>query len=925
MTQTARFTGRVVLDSGAPAYGCRVTLRVGETPHVIAEAFTAASGEFVLHVPPGRMPMGEDAVGGFTLEVIDGTGTVLAKDDDVTARAGQTTRLHYTAGRRALVTLPVALPLLQTHAASIIRPEALAVIEAALGLLAPQGSPTHEQYTRAVMRNLPPSGHVSEMLDLSWAALDGDPRAMSDLREVLAVQSATVRRDMPIILAMRPETEPEARRRPKVQYGKPKETVRVAPKVDPMTTTGRLLATPPKVDTEDDNGASPSVHESAVSTDRLVPVIVATVRIARSDGERIAFFDGLHGLLSGLSTIDRLHRAALDVIQDRRLAPLRALLALLMAEVGDETGMPLPAPGGTSRPVADPNLPDLVDPWWARLQEAVQAAIAALRVSGSADTAYRIEGIEPPDAPPGSKVALRGFGFGDTAAEVVFGGSSPTEPIAWSDERIEVLVPDSARPGPVTLRVLEGVVRVQRKLVEYYREGVGEPFEGGRPQIHAVLADGRAEGAWVRPGEPVAISWTTIAGETGHVEMQVRLHKRGSSPERDLVLFSDGGLPASGSRILAVPDVDEEQDLIVRMRVENAVDVVRRDLTWPVAVAPALSVEGIEVTQGIQRAPGAAGPAVTTIAGKDTLVRVYVSSDRGGFQDDRTTIDRAVLRVGDLALPPLPLPPDEDGVVHPFVAGRPSAIDRSRDDHALVFRVPAPMCQGTRELHVEVGAAGRPPHAPSAEARLTWTWTSVRPVPIRYVRVAGPDGTGRPPSHDAVRFTLLRAFDLLPSPPDDVGPAWMGGLDARSAEEDGRGWSGVLDELSDHHDGSAWEWIASEVTSPPPDDPHLIWIGVTGHLPADQVDADTRTVLAGITTPEAGPHDPTRTAPARAIAHTIAPSTHALDGQRIADVPLDPHWVRTVVDPDHGIHDLSLPPGVAWIGAERWHRLIERM
>ena len=107
----ARFTGRVRLQSGANAFGCRVLLRVGDTPHVACETWTSSKGEFVLEVPPGRMPTGAEAQGGFTLEVLDGTGSILVRRGDLVARAGLVTHIAFTSTKRAMVTLPVALPL----------------------------------------------------------------------------------------------------------------------------------------------------------------------------------------------------------------------------------------------------------------------------------------------------------------------------------------------------------------------------------------------------------------------------------------------------------------------------------------------------------------------------------------------------------------------------------------------------------------------------------------------------------------------------------------------------------------------------------------------------------------------------------------------------------------------------------------------
>lgn len=919
MSTLARFTGRVRLSSGASAYGCRAQLRVGGSGPaggtVVAETWTSTRGEFTLVVPPGRMAVGDPESARLLLEVTDGTGAVLAAEE-VVARPGQSVHVPLTGTRKTGVTLPVALPLVRAPNAPLVRPEALAVIDAALAMLAPQGSPAWEPYARAARRSLPPAGHVEELLELAWAALDGDPRAVNDLREVLAVQAATSRKDAPMP-SFAPAPEDDDRRRPKVAYGVARDAAPKGPPIEPVTTTGRLLSVRAAPAEEADDRRRDDV-ETAVPTERLVPLLVATVRIARNSGERVAFFDALHGVLSGLSTVDRLHRAALDVLQHRRIAPLRALLALLLADIADASDLPIPMPGTSSSPGADPLLPTLVDPWWERLQGAVRDTLNAQKTRH--ETAYRITDVEPAHALPGEAVRILGEGFGTGGGQVAFDGASAVEPLSWTDTEVRVVVPEGARPGLLSLRILDGVVRVRRRMVEFYREGAGFPFEGGRPLVRSVLVDGRGEGAWVRPGDPVAVSWTTVSGRQARVSLHARARPSvaGADASHDVVLFDEDDLPASGSRILAVPEVDAEHVLLVHVEVRTGAGAAAREASFPVAVPPKLRVEGMEVTQGLQRAPWDPAPALPTVAGRDTLVRVYVSADRDGFQDDRTRIVHARLRVGDHVLPAWPV---GEQVAHGFVAGRASAIDRARAEDALLFRIPAALCQGTRELHVEVSAEGSPPTTPSAEARVTWTWWPARALPVRVVRLARPDQPA--PGAAEALATAVRALDLLPTAADDVGPAWLDVVTSDATPE------GVIDGLAEARDPAAWEWLAHEVTGLPRDEADALWLVVGAEAPRPVVDVHRRVALAGVV-PEPA-HDPgRRTAAAGVLARLADPGfdAEAEGARRIVDVPFDPHVLDTVVDRNHGVRDVGgrspTDAGAAWTSPARWRRLVER-
>lgn len=910
MSDVARITGRVRQTSGGPVSGCRVQARAGAPGPsgvpVVAEAWTSTRGEFVLAVPQGRNVPAESEPARIRLEVTDGTGAEIGAEE-LLVRPGQPVHANLTAGRKAGVVLPVALPLVRAPEAPVVRPEALAVIEAALALLAPPGSPAWEGWARAARRPLPPARHVEELLELAWATLDGDPRAAHELHGVLSAHADVQRRDPPRT-GNTPPVEDEDRRRVKGAYGVPREAAPRGPTLEPATATGRLLAAKPRPEEPEDRKRDEA--DAAVPAERLLPILAATVRVARTADERTAFLDGLHEVLAGLSAVERLHRAALDALQHRRLATLRTLLGRVPDDDG-RSDAPSPPRSVEVRTTGS------ADPWWERLQGALREILAVQR--GRAEGGYRITAVEPPHAQPGEAVRLVGEGFGIGGGQVVFDGAAPVEPQGWSDTEVRAVVPEGARPGLVTLRVLDGVVRVRRRMIELFREGAGIPFEGGRPVVTSVLVDGRPDGAWVRPGARIAVSWTTASGRKGKVALRARIRPAspGGGTVRDVVLADESDLPASGGRILVVPEVAAEHVLLIRVEARTAGGQAAQEASFPVAVPPRLRIEGVEVTQGVQRAPWDPSPALPTVAGRDTLVRVYVSADRGGFHDDLTRVVRAHLRLDDLELPPWPVAdPTDPG----FVAGRVSAIDRARARDSLLFRIPAPLCRGTRELRVEVVAEGSP--VPStAEARVTWTWWPTLPLPVRLVRLARPDRPAPGPAD--VLATAARALDLLPTSLEDVAPAWLDVVTTDAEAEH------VVDALAEARDPAAWEWLAHEVVGLPRDEAEALWLIVGDDAPRTVVDVRRKVALAAVAPdPVSAPHR--RAAAAGGLARLADPAFDAGDegGRRIADVPFDPHLHDTVVGRARGVRDVGASaPAEAdawWTSPARWRRLVER-
>src|SRR5438874_4248655 len=90
---------------------------------------------------------------------------------------------------------------------------------------------------------------------------------------------------------------------------------------------------------------------------------------------------------------------------------------------------------------------------------AVILALFTFTVSqkGNAQTP-QVSSISPSSGPPGTRIVIRGTGFGTSqeAGSVMFEGAYlPAGVLSWSDSQITAFAPSDAATGPVTVSVAE--------------------------------------------------------------------------------------------------------------------------------------------------------------------------------------------------------------------------------------------------------------------------------------------------------------------------------------------------------------------------------------------------------------------------------------------------------------------------------------
>ena len=227
---------------------------------------------------------------------------------------------------------------------------------------------------------------------------------------------------------------------------------------------------------------------------------------------------------------------------------------------------------------------------------------------------------------------------------------------------------------------------------------------------------------------------------------------------------------------------------------------------------------------------------------------------------------------------------------------------------------------------------------PKASTSLTWSWTNEPALRVRYVRIrdnrAAPTGTGQIPSVADADLTVRRAFDLLPSPPNDIGAAWRDPWVTTQAFNTNSGLGALLADLTDEHECSAWEWAwAWTGATECPDDDHARWIGLT--LPFNRGLSPTpgTTLMAAAYQASAGQTAIPRITPAHELAHSLGFDhvnltcggasvggpfyAHPNNGS-VLDVPFDPFWNQAI---GGTVQDFMSYGCTVWPSADSWNRL----
>jgi hypothetical protein len=331
------------------------------------------------------------------------------------------------------------------------------------------------------------------------------------------------------------------------------------------------------------------------------------------------------------------------------------------------------------------------------------------------------------------------------------------------------------------------------------------------------------------PDGRVAWGWR-VQPEDASVEINIS--------EDETQLFCLRNQPSQGTFDWIVPrTINQPTELTITVIAEASGKVAKERLPLLIDVEPKLKITGIEITQGIQTFDRTNGPpdnSLEVVGYKDTIVRVYLSADRNGFNNDLVPDVTGVLEFDGIALSPINgQVPDNCGswtAGNPFVTARPAAqVDRAETDHTLNFRIPASLATpGNHVLAVRVTSPEICGEPLGTFREILWQWKSANALPIRYLRIEDnhpTTGTNSLPTIQEAACTISRAFDLIPSPATDVGEAKITIVKTQFDLTTSAGLIQLGEHLADaRQECSFWEWLGIGNCSQY--DSGAIWIGL---------------------------------------------------------------------------------------------------
>lgn len=623
---------------------------------------------------------------------------------------------------------------------------------------------------------------------------------------------------------------------------------------------GRLI---PRSILHDVAGDSRRSAPTVIDADVLLRLIAGVVRAANQPSEAEAMLDALGRLLQPLFHLDIAGAAAerarhgyaqaLDTFVTAHSAPHWRDLLIRLAEPAPtrdllKIGKPkldwdrVPLDLGSWR---DEVVKPTIDQWdsgWPCMGSTQLWASQIDRFGAR----YTIDSIENPEACAGQTVTIHGTNFGppgrvsfkfpdpqDPAFEL--GAGDPgmligVMPKRWTDTEIKVVVPVWATAGELHLDAFTRHEDPCMKL-DVYRLGNSILFRGGLASVYQVSLGGveiyptSTQPTNVNPKDAVALTWHSSGGPTTRIKIQLM--------DGPTVLWEQSDLPGGfGGVVLSIAaDKDPQKPTSATLVFTATSDCgATRPLSIPVwlSVPPRLSIQYVEVTQGVQGDLGdvLAGRGMPTVANKDTAVRVHMNCDRGGWFDNKLDKITGALLVDGRRLSPTNvrvfIPPDRG-----FAAIR-GLSDPNFTNDTLNFTIPAAwLTPGAHTLTVQIVCNDKSGKIVLGQ-NVNWTWINKAPIRVRglYMALYGSDGF--------ILDYVRRALDYLPTPLTDIGIAGPHWYTHTYDLSDDAAWGDLLSDLENEWDdwdeASGVRWLGIIPASERLPGVTLAWGGMA-HVP----------------------------------------------------------------------------------------------
>jgi hypothetical protein len=694
-----------------PVHGLHVrarTDRAGKAP-ALAAAITRADGTFELHWASGDPPRSVELV------ITDREGQIVAtRRAYPQAAAGRSTRRSTFRLDDADLADHRARPATWRDEGARILPAPFAPeVRQAISMLAPVGSEEFDRLLGHVLCPGPMLPAFDDLIRLGWEVLERDPRVQPGALERFrdTIQTLEVAEARHSRLAMRDGADAWERLVSDDGVRRLRALGRGAagPMPPNALAAGRTLNDPRR-----NAPRTLASGHAAFGADVLVPLLLPASQAAAGRPQTFARYVAL--VVRQLDTarhLRTLHGAARraltnDPDQLRHFAGMLDLFGLLC---GPDDGPQLVL-DEDFRPIDE-----IVDPH----------CLADLIDHGLHDiTLYVIDEVIPLRACPGETVTINGYGFDSVPELVRFARREAVnqwidvEPQSWSNEQITVVVPEQAGCG-LRLALAPKVRQACGRYVDAWPTATGEvAFEGGAAQILNFAVNDGTDTTNVLPGGTLEVTWRTCAADDVHLEI---IRVEDGSVEYELT-----GAAAEGVWTVELFQCNSTTELRVRLTATGSCAPLQvvRELSVFIHELPALSVHGIEVTQGIQYYRSAEHLTdeddieddnhMQLVAGKTAYVRVYL---RSGLEDE--AFDDGILngvegwidlqRIEDGTAVPISTLTSVNGPIDARWGFEEYADERGDVDASLNFLIPAQEMRGRLrfDVRVEVLDTGQTP------------------------------------------------------------------------------------------------------------------------------------------------------------------------------------------------------------------------